>query len=1256
MASPVKIFDINIMQWNSQSIRPKSVEFQLLLSQEKVHIAFLSETWLEPDSPINFPGYNVFRKDRHDSYGGVAILVHKSINAHEHPTNFNNPDIGIIHVSLINCKCLKNIISIYCPSSVRTTQNDWEDIFGLCSQGALVTGDFNGHHTNWSYKSDARGIQILDAALENGFVSLNDGSPTRVKLVNGRLQESSPDITFSSTDITVNFIRWAVSRESLGSDHLIIQMKFSYCDSIKLSIKRNFKLANWKSYRSDLDDKFSNHNSDLLDNVQLKYNYFVDNINVSADKNIPLSKICNNPDSKFKPKNYWNADLSKIVAERRLALKNFRKNPTPYNLTLLEAKISEAQRNIRKAKSRSWHEFCNKVDETTSASDMWRQMQWMKGFRQSRTYVSNENKTKLLCALTPDSVSVPFPACISSNDKLEATFSLQELNHAINKKKKDTSPGSDKITYSMIKHLPSNGKQYLLNLYNLIFSSGLIPIQWRSVLIVPIPKQNLQRSEIKLRPIALISCLCKILNDMLCKRLEWFVEKQNILSRSSSGFRRAQSSLDPLVRLVTHIQIGFSKNVPTLACFLDIENAYNNVLVEKLVTVLDDLKVGKAVCRYLWELLSERHLNMMVTNDDPDSDTEKSISRWTNRGLAQGDPISPLLFNIVTAKIGNEINDVFIYQYADDFVLYQNCCRLEDSGLKLQTALNTIVLLLEDIGLQLSTNKTKACTFSRGRRRKEVELKIYGSRVNFVNCIKYLGLWLDNTLRWGKHINEIVQKTQKHINILKILSGSGWGIHPRHLRRLYISLIRSRMDYGCFLYDSSAKSNVYKLEKIQNSALRIIGGFIRSTPIHVMESELCIYPLHLRRLYLAYKYGIKAQSWSNNISIKLLTELNDLCDNRYWQSKKKPLLSLVFDRIKEECIHSCYPLLMFSLDTWVTNINVSNIICTKLDNLDGPKSLYNHNVLKNNVLNEIENKYGREWHRIYTDGSKTANEGGAAFCNLNGNVQRLFKIKPDEICIMTIELLAISEALSYAEELEGNTIILTDSKSALQHLNRCATGQRGFSISYIILEKIQKLQANNKQLRLQWIPSHVGLRGNEEADRLAKLAASDGTETFIEPDYSEKFNLFKKVVYDEWKEYFNERSKEKGIWYKAIQSEPPRIPWFGDIKINRSEVVLAHRLRSGHIPLNRFAYLMKKVDSPNCDVCGVLEDVQHLLAECVRIEAHRESFLRYIGHSSTDVGVYNSILAMPWSETARRLYKIVNIYLDLRNNLPNTIV
>lgn len=70
---------------------------------------------------------------------------------------------------------------------------------------------------------------------------------------------------------------------------------------------------------------------------------------------------------------------------------------------------------------------------------------------------------------------------------------------------------------------------------------------------------------------------------MLNKRLEWFVEKKQILSKNTTGFRRCHSCLDALARLVCKIQIGFSKNQSTLACFLDIDNAYNNILVEKVI-------------------------------------------------------------------------------------------------------------------------------------------------------------------------------------------------------------------------------------------------------------------------------------------------------------------------------------------------------------------------------------------------------------------------------------------------------------------------------------------------------------------------------------------------------------------------------------------------------------------------------------------------------------------------------------------------
>jgi exonuclease III len=70
---------INIIQWNAQSIRPKRLEIESLLHQEKIHLALISETWLDPNINFHISGYNIFRTDRADGFGGVAILTHKSV-------------------------------------------------------------------------------------------------------------------------------------------------------------------------------------------------------------------------------------------------------------------------------------------------------------------------------------------------------------------------------------------------------------------------------------------------------------------------------------------------------------------------------------------------------------------------------------------------------------------------------------------------------------------------------------------------------------------------------------------------------------------------------------------------------------------------------------------------------------------------------------------------------------------------------------------------------------------------------------------------------------------------------------------------------------------------------------------------------------------------------------------------------------------------------------------------------------------------
>lgn len=91
-------------------------------------------------------------------------------------------------------------------------------------------------------------------------------------------------------------------------------------------------------------------------------------------------------------------------------------------------------------------------------------------------------------------------------------------------------------------------------------------------------------------------------------------------------------------------------------------------------------------------------------------------------------------------------------------------------------------------------------------------------------------------------------KAVKNTNILKNLAGASWGVHPKHYV-LFICLVRSRIDYASFIYDSAAKTQILKQDGVQNIALRVVGGFIKTTPIRAMECELCLPPLSSQRIF-----------------------------------------------------------------------------------------------------------------------------------------------------------------------------------------------------------------------------------------------------------------------------------------------------------------------------------------------------------------------------------------------------------------------
>ena len=89
------------------------------------------------------------------------------------------------------------------------------------------------------------------------------------------------------------------------------------------------------------------------------------------------------------------------------------------------------------------------------------------------------------------------------------------------------------------------------------------------------------------------------------------------------------------------------------------------------------------------------------------------------------------------------------------------------------------------------------------------------------------------------------------------------------LLHLYQALVRSKLDYGCIVYGSSAKSNLEMLDPIHNAGLRLALGAFRTSPIQSLYTEARETSLSLRRLKLSLNYALKLKSMPDNPAFDL---------------------------------------------------------------------------------------------------------------------------------------------------------------------------------------------------------------------------------------------------------------------------------------------------------------------------------------------------------------------------------------------------
>ena len=123
--------------------------------------------------------------------------------------------------------------------------------------------------------------------------------------------------------------------------------------------------------------------------------------------------------------------------------------------------------------------------------------------------------------------------------------------------------------------------------------------------------------------------------------------------------------------------------------------------------------------------------------------------------------------------------------------------------------------------------------------------------IKVVREAKFLGVIFDAKLTFKNHIQYLKTSCQKALDILRVVGHTDWRADHIVLLRLYRSLVRSKLDYGCIVSGSARLSILKQLDPIHHQGLRIALGAFRTSPAQSLYIETHEPSLTTRRLKLS---------------------------------------------------------------------------------------------------------------------------------------------------------------------------------------------------------------------------------------------------------------------------------------------------------------------------------------------------------------------------------------------------------------------